>query len=264
MRVVWIHASKTLAEGEAGAGVGACGTLPRGAVVAVALFERARRYDAAAYAGDPHATGPLCYDIADAARLERPVPCRGQLGMFALDAAGLDACLADRGVAAALGRWMRDHPDALGEVAARGVRALSVRQPYAEWIASGIKRVENRSRSVGDVTSVPRATPLPDRRKRPAGTPPPAPAPRAKRHCVRTLPPPIVAVPTPSATPTPTPTTAYQSIRTNAGTDTTVRATATAADTDTVRRPSIEPRAGAAQTDAGTETRTVGAQDNVQ
>lgn len=42
-------------------------------------------------AGHPHVEGPVCHVMESIERLERPIPCRGQQGVFRVDVAELEA-----------------------------------------------------------------------------------------------------------------------------------------------------------------------------
>ena len=76
------------AEALEAAGVDVDGAAPRGAVIGVVDLVDVVRVDQRTLfddvAGDPLATGPYCWILANPRPLLRPVPHRGQLGLFSI------------------------------------------------------------------------------------------------------------------------------------------------------------------------------------
>ena len=69
--------------------------LPKGAIVGVAQIDRFVMHDGIKpYAGDYWMTGPVIWVLKRKLCLERPIPCKGKQGLWAVEGDALAACLA--------------------------------------------------------------------------------------------------------------------------------------------------------------------------
>ena len=83
------------------------------------------------------------YWIEDVIRLEEPIPYKGKLSLFTISQDVQEQIKIQPGVQDRLEKWRL-----LCGKSEESLRALSIRQPPVEAILQGVKRVENRSRSV--------------------------------------------------------------------------------------------------------------------
>jgi len=126
--------------------------LPRLCAVGLALFESGEWYRKEKHDKNKWAIGPFCYNIKDAVKFPEPIPCLGKLGFFRITSSVLKKCLRFPKVLKKVEMWKRKYKDEMWkEDKPSAFRGLSVKQPFAEAIVRGVKKVENRSRSIGQV-----------------------------------------------------------------------------------------------------------------
>jgi hypothetical protein len=115
-------------------------TLPKSQIVGIALVEK---YHPLVHGENEwYIKGNVGYWIEAVFRLETPIPFKGKLSLFTLPKDVQEQIKAQPGVQETLEKW-----SLLGK-GNDDLRALSIRQPPVEAILQGMKKVENRSRSV--------------------------------------------------------------------------------------------------------------------
>lgn len=119
-------------------------SLPRGCIVGLALIDEAGPYDATLH-NDPFAFGPYLYHINDVVALEQTIPYKGNLGLLSLTEDVCTQIKSQESVRAKVEEWRQLYPEVWGHEQLCGI---SIRQPPAEAIMKGVKKYENRTRSI--------------------------------------------------------------------------------------------------------------------
>jgi len=118
--------------------------LPRGSIVGIALVDDACAYDASIHT-DPFAFGPYVYHIKDVVPLDIPISYKGNLGLNKLTEEVHAQVMSQQSVQDKIATWIKEEQEVWGQDQLHGI---SIRQPPAEAIVRGIKKYENRSRSM--------------------------------------------------------------------------------------------------------------------
>jgi hypothetical protein len=119
-------------------------SLPRGCIVGLALIDEAGPYDATIH-DNPFAFGPYLYHINDVVALEQTIPYKGNLGLLTLTEDVCTQIKSQESVHTKVAEWCQLYPEVWGHEQLCGI---SIRQPPAEAIMKGVKRYENRTRSM--------------------------------------------------------------------------------------------------------------------
>ena len=92
---------------------------------------------------DPWATGPWCWLIDEVRLLPTPLPCKGAPGTWSVPPASIGTRLSE--LLNTPSTWLLSSTCVRAGPRAWAWSALTIHQPWAQAIAVGVKRVENRT-----------------------------------------------------------------------------------------------------------------------
>lgn len=112
---------------------------------------------------DPWIIGPFVYEIGDTVRLDEPIALNGQLGKWMPSNSIYEQLMKQSSIQIKLAEWKQQYGTKLyfGE---QGIpSAITIQQPFAEAILCGVKKYENRKRSLFPLhPEFKRSPPVPD------------------------------------------------------------------------------------------------------